>query len=144
MLVLETIREWKGVKVTLYPVSWIHDSAIIGEGTKTGAFVDISENVIIGKGNNIQSHITIPSGSKIGDGNFFGPACHLLNDKFINSVLQAPVVGNHNRIGGSVLILPGVRIGDNCFIGAGAMITRDVPSGTEILPGKGKKERIVW
>jgi len=37
-----------------------------------------------------------------------------------------------------------VEIGDNCFICAGAMITKDVPDGMQILPEKGKKERVVW
>ena len=144
MLILKIMREWKGVKVTLYPVSWIHDTVIIGEDTKIAAFVDISEEVVIGKGNNIQCFVNIPAGCKIGDGNFFAPGVRFYNDNFMNSVLQAPIVGNYNRIGGAVIINPGVTIGDNCFVCSGALITKDVPHGTKILPKKGKKGRVVW
>ena len=38
-------------------------------------------------------------------------------------------VGNNVFIGFGVTIMPGVTIGDNCIIGAGAVVTRNVPSG---------------
>ncbi len=44
--------------------------------------------------------------------------------------LIAPItIGNNVFIGNSAIILPGVTIGDNCVIAAGAVVTRDVPSG---------------
>lgn len=39
-------------------------------------------------------------------------------------------VGNNVFIGLNAVILPGVCIGNDCVIGAGAVVTRDVPSGT--------------
>lgn len=41
-------------------------------------------------------------------------------------------VGNNVFIGINAIILPGVTIGDNCVVGAGAVVTRDVPSGTVV------------
>ena len=42
----------------------------------------------------------------------------------------APIeVGNTVFIGSDTVILPGVQIGDNSIIGAGAVVTRDLPSG---------------
>ena len=38
-------------------------------------------------------------------------------------------VGNNVFIGSDTVILPGVKIGDNTVIGAGAVVTRDLPSG---------------
>lgn len=38
-------------------------------------------------------------------------------------------VGNNVFIGSDVVILPGVKIGDNTVIGAGAVVTKDLPSG---------------
>lgn len=38
-------------------------------------------------------------------------------------------VGNNVYIGINCTILPGVTIGDNVIIGAGAVVTRDIPSG---------------
>ena len=43
----------------------------------------------------------------------------------------APIeVGNNVFIGSDSVILPGVRIGDNSIIGAGAVVTKDLPSGS--------------
>lgn len=39
-------------------------------------------------------------------------------------------IGNRCFIGWQAIILPGVTIGDNCVVGAGAVVTRDVPSGS--------------
>ena len=143
MLIIETIiTDWEETPVIIYPPSYVSDSVKIGKDTKIGAFADISKNTEIGRGNNIQHRASIPSDTKIGDGNFIGPCVEMFNDKFMNSVINAPVIGNHNRIGGGVTILPGVTIGDNCFICAGAMITKDVPAGTIIKPKK--KERVIW
>ena len=38
-------------------------------------------------------------------------------------------IGNNVQINSNVIILPGVTIGDNCIIGAGAIVTKDIPSG---------------
>lgn len=39
-------------------------------------------------------------------------------------------VGNNVFIGSDVVVLPGVKIGDNSVIGAGAVVTKDLPSGS--------------
>lgn len=45
--------------------------------------------------------------------------------------LVAPiVVGNNVFLGMNAILLPGVTVGDNCLIGAGAVVTRDIPSGS--------------
>lgn len=41
----------------------------------------------------------------------------------------AITVGDNVWIGGHVCVMPGVSIGSNSVIGAGAVVTRDVPSG---------------
>lgn len=38
-------------------------------------------------------------------------------------------IGSNVWIGSNVIILPGVTIGDNSVIGAGAIVTKDIPSG---------------
>ena len=43
----------------------------------------------------------------------------------------APIeVGSNVFIGSDSVILPGVKIGDNSIIGAGAVVTKDLPSGS--------------
>ncbi|WP_299783520.1 sugar O-acetyltransferase [uncultured Roseobacter sp.] len=41
-------------------------------------------------------------------------------------------IGRNVWIGGGALILPGITIGDDAVIGAGAVVTRDVPSGVTV------------
>ena len=38
-------------------------------------------------------------------------------------------IGDDVWLGGNVTILPGVTIGDNVVVAAGAVVTKDVPSG---------------
>ena len=38
-------------------------------------------------------------------------------------------IGNNVFIGSDVVILPGVKIGDNTIVGAGAVVSKDLPSG---------------
>jgi maltose O-acetyltransferase len=42
-------------------------------------------------------------------------------------------IGRNVWIGGAAVILPGVTIGDDAVIGAGAVVTRDVPSGMTVV-----------
>jgi len=144
MLILETVREWKGKAVIIHPFTWIHDSVEIGEGTKIGGFCNIRKDVKIGRNNNIQDHCSISDGIEIGDGNFISQNTHMINDKYMNSVIQPPSIGSRSRIGACVLINPGVKIGSNCNICAGAIITKSVPNGMEVMPKKGAKKSVVW
>lgn len=43
--------------------------------------------------------------------------------------ISRTVIGDYTYIGYRVTVLPGVSIGSNCIIGAGAVVTRDIPSG---------------
>jgi serine O-acetyltransferase len=46
---------------------------------------------------------------------------------------EAPVIGNRVFIGASACLLGHINIGDNVIIGAGAVVTKDVPSGHRAL-----------
>ncbi|MFO0773569.1 MAG: acyltransferase [Nitrospiraceae bacterium] len=45
------------------------------------------------------------------------------------SIFGPIVVGNNVFIGYGSILLPNIRIGDNVLIAAGAVVTRDLPSG---------------
>lgn len=45
-------------------------------------------------------------------------------------VFGAITVGNNVFIGVNATIMPGVTIGDNCIVATGAVVTRDIPSGS--------------
>jgi len=44
--------------------------------------------------------------------------------------MKGPTIGARVRIGVNVTILPYVNIGERCLIGAGAVVTKDIPSGS--------------
>lgn len=78
---------------------------------------------------------------RIGDGTQIGPMVQLLAaDHPRDAATRAtglesgkPVtVGRNVWIGGGALILPGVTVGDDAILGAGAVVTRDVPSGATV------------
>ena len=135
MLVLETLKTWKDTPVTIYPPTYVHESALIGENTKIGAFCDIGKDVEIGPGCNIQCHVNIPNGVKVGRGVFLGPGVRIANDKYVNGMVQPPQIGDYTRIGLAAKILPNLKIGPNAFIAAGTLITKDVEAGQQV---KGK------
>ena len=64
--------------------------------------------------------------------------CHDCVDILLNGLIDgkhpkyyAPIeIGNNVFIGSDSVILPGVKIEDNTIIGAGAVVTKDLPSGS--------------
>ena len=63
----------------------IYDSAIIGEGTKIGAFAEIGNKVKIGKNCSIGFGVFIPENVIIEDNVFIGPSAVFTNDKYAPS-----------------------------------------------------------
>ena len=128
----------------------IYGDVEIGDNFRSGHFVLIREktkignNVLVGTHTVIDGHCTLGSNIKlqtgaylsantnIGDNVFIGPYAVLLNDKYPvrrDYELKGPVVEDDVSIGANATILPGVRIGRGAFIAAGAVVTKDVPSG---------------
>ena len=121
----------------------------IGEYIRIGNNVGIGEFAYLGGG----------GGLTIGDdcivGQYF--SCHPENHCFEDTtklirkqgVTRKGIdVGKNCWIGSKVTILDGVTIGDNCVIAAGAVVTKDMPSGSVIggVPAKvlksiGKEEK---
>lgn len=62
--------------------------------------------------------------------NMGGQKCRTYSDKI--------VVGNNVFIGARAMIMPGVTIGNNCIVAAGAIVSKDVPSGCVVggVPAK--------
>jgi acetyltransferase-like isoleucine patch superfamily enzyme len=53
-------------------------------------------------------------------------------------------MGEGTMIGTGASVLPGVAIGDQCIIGAGAVVNRDIPSGSLAygVPARVKRTQI--
>jgi UDP-2-acetamido-3-amino-2,3-dideoxy-glucuronate N-acetyltransferase len=117
----------------------------IGDNTKIGAFVEIQKNAIIGADCKISSHSFICEGVTIEDGVFVGHGVMFTNDKYPRSVnpdgsmqtekdwkVIPTLVKKGASIGTGAIIICGITIGENAMIGAGAVVTKDVPSGAVV------------
>lgn len=123
----------------------------IDDNTKVGTFVEIQKNAFIGKNCKISSHTFICEGVHIEDNVFVGHNVTFINDKHPRSVnpdgsmqtekdwkVVETFVKKGASIGSSSTILCGITIGENAIVGAGAVVTKDVPSGAIVagVPAK--------
>ena len=142
MLISRFIRS--GRKVFLQPVHFIwnklsSESYARHIGVNMGKDVHIYGNVrwctepwIITLGNHV--HITDEVSFVTHDG-----ATLLFRDQMPDLEYTAPIkIGNRVYIGTRATLLPGVTIGDNCIVAAGAVVTKNVPSGSVVagVPAK--------
>ena len=139
----------------IHPLSDVQ-SKNIGENTNIWQFCVVLENAVIGNNCNICSHCFIENDVKIGnnvtvkcgvqlwdgmrieDNVCIGQNATFCNDKYpksknINWKMEPIVIKKGASIGANATILPGVTIGEDAMIAAGAIITKDVPSGKTII-----------
>jgi acetyltransferase-like isoleucine patch superfamily enzyme len=110
-----------------------------------GHFIKIGNNVGLGE----FAYLGGAGGLEIGDDCIIGQyfSCHPENHQF--SDLKKPIriqgvtrkgikIGSNCWIGAKVTILDGVTIGNNCIIAAGAVVNKNMPSGSLIggVPAK--------
>lgn len=114
---------------------------VIGANTRIGTFVEIQKGATIGANCKISSHTFICEGVTIEDDVFIGHNVSFINDRYPRATsegclqteadwqIERIVVKRGASIGTSATILCGVVIGEHAIVGAGAVVTRDVPSG---------------
>ncbi len=87
-----------------------------------GCFLLAKDKIVIGENSTLAYRVSILTGA---DPN--GPNNTLSS---IYKPLKAPVIiGDNVWIGANATILPGVTIGDFVVVAAGAVVTKDIPSG---------------
>lgn len=114
----------------------IREGCMIGDRCVVGANADIQYSAMIGNDVVIQCEAHVPGGCIIGDGSFIGPGVRMANDRHIDlsdyqdrGTRKAPIIGKRVFVGVGAILLPGITIGDGAVIAAGALVTKDVPSG---------------
>lgn len=101
-------------------------------------FPPLACNITLGEHANLGPYASIQGNGELimGQHIMMGEGVHIYTqDHKINGMgfdgfqVGNVTIGNHVWIGGRVIILKGVNIGDYAIIGAGAVVTKDVPSG---------------
>ena len=137
--------------VYVHPTAIVHESAILGDGTKvwhfshimkgvrTGARCIFGQNchvandVVIGENVKVQNNVSIYTGTIIEDDVFLGPSCVLTNVTNPRSqvnrhaLYEKTLIRRGATVGANATIVCGTELGRYCFIGAGAVVAKNVP-----------------
>ena len=91
----------------------------LGDRVAIGWFAELDARggLSIGNDTNISSHVKMITGS------------HDVDDPDYTADFKPIKVGHHCWIGTGAIILQGVTIGDGAVVAAGAVVTKDVPTG---------------
>ena len=81
---------------------------------------------------------TNPRGIHIGDGTYVAFDSVIFAHDMSRLLHTHTYVGRNCFIGAQAIVMPGVRVGDQCIVGSGAVVTRDVPSGSIVAGNPAK------
>lgn len=113
-----------GFATLRHPSATVAREVVLREGSQVMSGVVVQPRSLIGTNAVINTHASIDHDCDVGDHAFIAPG----------AVLCGGVrIGVGAFIGAGAVLLPGVQVGDSAVVGAGATVTRDVPSGQEVL-----------
>lgn len=117
-------------------ITYIHDSAfvgesvVLGEGTIVSPQSVITANVSIGNCNTINALATVGHDAIIGD------FCTLSGHCDITGFVE---LGSKVFVGSSAAVIPKVKVGDDAVIGAGSVVISKVKPGLTVFGNPAKK-----
>ncbi len=124
------------IPITFHNVSEVnghhYSNLVIGKNCYVGkeVFFDLADKIILEEGVTISMRVTLLTHTHAGRSS-------LANDNLPPS--YAPIRLSRNcYIGAAAIILPGVTVGERAIIGAGAVVTKDVPSGATVIGSPAK------
>jgi len=72
---------------------------------------------------------THPRGIHIDDETYIASGTIVFSHDFSRGMKTNTYIGKRCFLGANAIIMPGIKIGDSVLVGAGAVVTKDVPSG---------------
>lgn len=125
--------------------SIVAESASIGTGTTTGAFVVIEDDVVIGRDCRIGHHVVIRRGTRIGNGVRIDDHASI-GKQPMKAAMSAitddarhdpPAIGDHVLIGSGAVIYAGCTVAESVLIADLATVREEVSIGAFTIIGRG-------
>jgi bifunctional UDP-N-acetylglucosamine pyrophosphorylase/glucosamine-1-phosphate N-acetyltransferase len=107
------------------PFAYLRPGALLREGSKAGAFVEI-KNSDIGAGSKVP-HLSYIGDADVGEGTNLGAATITAN--YDGRAKHRTTIGARVHTSVDTTLVAPVTLGDDAFTGAGSVITDDVPDG---------------
>jgi bifunctional UDP-N-acetylglucosamine pyrophosphorylase/glucosamine-1-phosphate N-acetyltransferase len=114
-----------GPDATVGPFSYLRPDAVLHEGSKAGAFVEIKKSTV-GAGSKVP-HLSYVGDTTIGVGANIGAGTITAN--YDGDHKFATVIGDHAFIGSDSTLVAPVTIADGAYVAAGSTITEDLGPG---------------
>ena len=126
-----------GENTDIWQFTVVLEKAVIGEDCNICANCFIENDVVIGNRVTVKCGVQLWDGLRVEDDVFIGPNATFCNDKYPKSGnksfdLLRTTVKKGASIGANATILPGITIGENALVAAGAVVTKDVPTGITV------------
>lgn len=115
-----TLKSGGQLKTVRHPKSVISNTALTGMGCQ------FFPNAIVGTHVKIENFVIVNNGASVGHDSILRDGCQVADGSALGG---AVIIGKRTLVGLNATVLPKVKIGDDCIVGAGAVVTRDVPSG---------------
>jgi bifunctional UDP-N-acetylglucosamine pyrophosphorylase/glucosamine-1-phosphate N-acetyltransferase len=127
-----------GAEARVGPFTYLRPGAVLAEGAKAGAFVEI-KNSTVGDGAKVP-HLSYVGDATIGAGSNIGAGTIFVNYDGVEK--HHTVIGEHVRIGSDTMLVAPVTVGDGAYTAAGSVITDDVPAGAMGV-GRARQRNII-
>jgi len=114
-------------------VSYVSSKATIFPDLKLGSNCFILENQNIQPRVTLEDNVMLWSGNHVGHGSTIKEHAYLASHVVISGHVE---IGRRCFIGVNATIRDFLLIGDDTFIGMGAIVTRNLPEGSVVLPSK--------
>jgi bifunctional UDP-N-acetylglucosamine pyrophosphorylase/glucosamine-1-phosphate N-acetyltransferase len=114
-----------GDKVSVGPFSYLRPGAVLREGSKAGAFVEL-KNTEVGAGSKVP-HLSYIGDTTIGERTNVGASTITANYDGKNK--HRTTIGSDVHTSVHTSLVAPVELADDSWVGAGSVITKDVPEG---------------
>jgi bifunctional UDP-N-acetylglucosamine pyrophosphorylase/glucosamine-1-phosphate N-acetyltransferase len=114
-----------GERVSIGPFSFLRPGAVMRDGSKAGAYVEI-KNSDVGAGSKVP-HLSYIGDADIGERTNIGAGTITANYDGTNK--NRTIIGAGTFVGVDNMLVAPVNVGDGAYTAAGSVITEDVPPG---------------